>query len=162
MKIIILLLSTLSVYTAISQTPEISAIKKHLKTSKDDTNKVINYLQFSKMLYNTSAYVESLENANYAKTLSEKLGYKSGVASSLYCISIVYLYQGKYPESIKIQNETIKIREELGEKRNIAASYVILSQINGLQKNYQESIKNNQIALKILEELSDKQGVAAC
>ena len=111
MKKILLLLLIVTVTQIFSQTVDINTLKQSLKTAKEDTNKVNNYLLLSKMLYKTSVYEASLENANNAKALAEKLEYKSGIASSLSSISMVYFYQGKYPESIKIQNDSIKIRE---------------------------------------------------
>ncbi len=131
-----------------------------LKIAKEDTDKVKTLNELSWELLNTGDFETSLQYANSAKNLAEKLAFKNGIANSYNNIGTVYAQQGNYPEALKIFLSALKINEEVNNKEGIAISYGNIGNVYSYQDNYPEALKNISAALKIEEEIGNKQGIA--
>jgi tetratricopeptide (TPR) repeat protein len=93
--------------------------------------------------------------------ISEQLGDKSGIASTLHQLGIIHQNQGNYDEAIKLYQQSLMISEQLGDKSGIASTSYQLGNMNALQGNYEEAIKMYQQSLMISEQLGDKSGIAS-
>ena len=66
---------------------------------------------------------KSLNYAEEALELANKLNFKKGISVSYINIGIVYKDQGNYPLALEYYFKSLKIKEELGDKKGIAMSY---------------------------------------
>jgi len=158
-KCYLLLFSLLVFSIDISAQNTVDSLKTVLSTSKEDTNKVNVLVKLSEK-FRTTNTGQSLEYANQAAQLAEKLNFNRGLVSSHNCIGIAYYFMGNYPLALSNYIKCTKILEKLGDKKklsalnnNIAAVYLELKQ------NADAEIYFNK-SLKIDEELGDSVGMA--
>jgi len=146
---------------AISQTREIDSLKQIINTLNDDTNKVNKFNNLSNE-FNINEFKDSSFNYAYkAKALSEKLGFKKGIAKSYMHIGLFYQKMGNSPEAIKNYFEGAKIWEQIGGMAGHAhGSYANIGGIYGSLGNYEEALKNWKVALKISKQMDSKESMA--
>jgi adenylate cyclase len=133
----------------------IDSLLNHLKTVKEDSNKVLDLLQLSIAHQNNN-----LETAiNYAKQsllLSEEIGYKKGIGSAYHVMGTIFYYKGDYSKALDLLRKSIKIRKEIGDERGIAGSYNNLGMVYERQGNYSDAVKLYFEALNINIKIGNK------
>lgn len=148
-------------FTAYPQNNTIDSLKKALQTLKEDSNKVNTLNSLSREIKNTGDYDKAKQYGTDALSLSQKIKFKKGEATSYNNIGIIYEEQGNYPEALKNHYTALKITEEITDKKGIAASYNGIGNIYNDQGNYSEALKNYFASLNIRKEIEDKKGIAA-
>lgn len=156
---ILFLVSTTS-KNILAQDSYIDSLKTLIETQKADTNKVNTLNELSYEFTNIGEYQIALNYASQAKSLSEKLNFKKGLADAYTKIGLIYKDQSNYPEALKNYFAALKIDEEAGNKSGVAYAYNNIGIIYKNQDNYKEALKMHFASLKIKEELGDKKGIA--
>ncbi len=143
-----------------NETDKIDSLTTVLKTSKEDTNKVITLNILSYELSQEGEYNPAEKYADSALKLSQKINYKRGEATSYNNIGISFDYHGDYPKALENYFSSLKITKELGDKVGTAMAYNNIGLIFWFQGNYSEALKYHFASLKIAEELGNKFGIA--
>ena len=102
-----------------AQQTTIDSLQNILSAAKEDTNKVNTLNNLAWEFINAGEYEKSLNCANQASILADKINYKKGKAKSYHNIGNIYTYQGNYPQALKTHFASLKIREEIGDKNGI-------------------------------------------
>ncbi len=131
-----------------------------LKKQVQDTAKANILYSFSKVYWGNDPE-KAMDYANQCLVLSEKIGYKKGVANAYSSMGIINWYQSNYLPALEFNKKALKIGEEIGDKQTIAGSYINFGNIYADQGNYPEALKNYLSSLKISEETGDKRGIAS-
>ena len=146
-------------YCSLAQDAKIDSLKQVIAASKDDTIKVNTLLVLSKKYFSTEPQL-SIKIANEAKGLSEKLGFKRGIAFSLKNIGIANYQQGNYVETLDYWFQALKVFEDIGDKIGVAN---IFSNIGAVYFDKGEDTKALEYylkSLKIAEEAADTLRIA--
>jgi two-component system NarL family sensor kinase len=141
---------------ASAQNADVNAILKRIRTSKEDSNKVLAYIEYGQYLEN-----QNLDSAaKYylkANDLSEKLDYLTGKFKFRSNYTYILNLQGKFEQGLKLNKESLPIAREMKSainvgksQANIATSYVYLG-------NFREAIKHYQLSADQFEKLGMKE-----
>jgi tetratricopeptide (TPR) repeat protein len=74
-----------------------------------------------------------------AKPIFEKLGHRSGIASTLYQLGTIKQHQGRYDEAKTLHNQSLEIERKLGDQSGVAKSLNQLGIIEQHQGRYNEA-----------------------
>src|SRR6202008_3814744 len=143
------------------QAQALDSLKLALKTAGADTQKVNLMMRIYRSYFKRAAFDSVLKYANEALQLSEKTGYKKGIAGAYSAIASVHFSQGDYPSSLKFNNLALEIRLVLGDRKDLAASYNNIGNIYAAQGNYPEGLRYFLQALKMRDQDNDKPGMAS-
>lgn len=147
---------------AFAQDSEIDSLKTVLKSMPDDTNKVLTLIELSSNYYGVDPS-EAIANAENARNLSIKLGFKKGRALALKSMGIANYYKGDYVEALDQWQKALTVFDSIGDKSGVAN---MLSNIGGIYFNQGDDVNALDYylrALKLAEELDDKLRIAtAC
>ena len=162
---LVMIMLCLLTHQAVAQQPtqdRIESLKKTLANSKEDTNRVNALNKLSEHDGWRIGNIEAARSyAQSAKTLAEKLHYKSGIANSYNNFGSISWIQGNYPEALKYFRQALAIREEIGDKSGVAGSHNNIGAVFQVQGNYPEALKEYYAALKINETLNNKDFISA-
>jgi two-component system, NtrC family, sensor kinase len=147
-----------------SDSLKIDSLKKDLATQKEDTNKVNTLNELSNKLLISNDYINSLIYAKTALSLSEKINFSEGKASSCYRIGYIYTYtvESNNHDGLEYFLTALSIWNESNNKIGIAKTYYDIANIYGAQGNYTEATKNLYAGLILFEGLNDRKHVASC
>ncbi len=135
---------------------------KTLKTSIPDSTRAKHLVMLSEVAgWRVGKYDTALILANESKKLSEKIGFKPGIANSYNNIANVYYFQENYTEALKNYSLALTIYQKIGSKKGIANTNNNVANIQANLGNYNEALKAYFSALKIYEERGDKKLIAA-
>ncbi|GAB4335919.1 MAG: hypothetical protein OHK0038_13900 [Flammeovirgaceae bacterium] len=104
---------------------------------------------------------KSIDYGEQALMLSQKLGYKKGIANAYNNMGVVHKNQGNYPQSLEFHFKALKIREEMGDEAGVAASSSNLGSVYQHQGNYTESLKYYEKCLEIDERSGEADYIAS-
>lgn len=108
---------------------EIDSLLRELSAAKEDTNK-------ANLLYPLSEICDENDIIKYASELldlSEKLGFKEGIAGALN--NLGYAYHLSAPDkALRYYFQALVIREEMQDTESIAYCLTILAQFTGIKK----------------------------
>jgi serine phosphatase RsbU (regulator of sigma subunit) len=107
---------------ALAQQQEIDSLKNVLKTTKEDTSKILT-------LRVLSIYTDSLVYADEALKISQKLNYQKGLALSYAAYGDHYYRNQKYDLALDNYIKCKKIAEENGYKKLLAGIYKVIGYI---------------------------------
>ncbi len=110
------------------------------------------------LLYSVSKFKESVQYAEMAKKLYEKLGSKTGVAHSLNIMGIAKLFEGDYELAEEFLKSARDVFVEIGEKEGIASVYNNLGAVYDRLGRLEEALSAYEESLKIAEEFKDLKG----
>lgn len=111
-----------------------------IKTQKSSTEKVDNLLLLA-YLYRSAKKDSAMLLSNQAEALSEKMGYKKGIAEAKYRKSMLYRYKGEMKLATEYANTFLEMAEKLSDSSMIAkASYNLALNYNILG-NSQKSLR---------------------
>lgn len=150
----------LNAFIGHAQNKTINSLFKLLQTLKGDTSKVnaLNELAYEFTVNADSQ--KSIQFANQAISLAEKINYKKGKALAFLRIGVCFGRHNNVAESNKNLNTALKLYQEIGDKNRIAQIY---NQLGGnyFEKGfYSDAIANLYNSLKIHEEIGNKKGAA--
>nr|WP_295927148.1 sensor histidine kinase [uncultured Dyadobacter sp.] len=122
-----------------------NAILERIRKSKQDTNRVLAYIEYGQYLEN-----QNLDSAaKYylkADVLSEKLDYQLGKFKFRSNYTYILNLQGKFEEGLKLNRESLEIAKRMNHLvnigkslNNIAASYTYMGNFTEAIKYYQQS-----------------------
>src|ERR1044072_3237387 len=101
----------------------IDSLEKVLKTSPQDTNRVLLLNTIGVKYQNSAKYDKALEYAEAALSLAEKLNYPRGIADVYNDMANTYYLKGDYKKAIECHQHAIQIRKELKHQKKLAKSY---------------------------------------
>lgn len=131
-----------------------------IKSPKQDTNLVNNYIFLCGEYRKFGDSEAALEYGNLALKLAKQLQYKKGCAYAYNNIGNIYSFRSEYPKALENYIASCKINEEMGNKKGVAACYTNIAYIYSSYNNYEDALKNYSTALKINEEIGNKKGIA--
>ncbi|MCE6988270.1 sensor histidine kinase [Dyadobacter sp. CY323] len=135
-----------------AQNRDVTAILQKIQTSKQDTNRVLAYIEYGNYLEN-----QNLDSAaNYylkAETLSEKLNYATGKFKFRTNYTYILNLQGKFEQALKFNKESLEIAKAMKNPLNVGKSLANIAVSYTYMGNFTESIKYYQQSADQLEKL---------
>ncbi|MEZ4722337.1 MAG: tetratricopeptide repeat protein [Flavobacteriales bacterium] len=156
--IVTVLLSVSSIFGFSQDQPKIDSLFQVLRTSKQDTNKVLLLYDLSREFFN-SDIIGSEKYANRALFLSEKLGYKRGIALSYSNLGIINYYKAIYGAALSYHQRSLELMTEIGDKKGMAGSHNAKGVVYTDQGNYPKAIEEYLSSIQIMEEIGDEAGL---
>lgn len=138
--------------------PKIDSLFQVLRTSKQDTNKVLLLYELSREFFN-SDIVGSEKYANRALFLSQKLGYKKGIALSYSNLGIINYYKAVYNVALSYHERSLELMTEIGDKEGMAGSHNNKGAVYTQQGDYSRAIEEYLSSLQLMEEIGNQQGM---
>jgi signal transduction histidine kinase len=127
----------------------------------NDTNLVIQYNKKSlEIVYSNPK--SALEYAKNALTISKKLKYPQGEASSLSRIGIYFDVIGNFDSAIFFYQKSLEIHQKIKNLKGIGASYSNLGLVYLNKGDYYNSLKYFQSAIKPLTQIKNYQFLGNC
>lgn len=157
MRKIIVILSLFICNIFYSQTSTaIENLTKELNSNtKQDTIKVLTYLNLSTAYYGLNPD-KMLQNANESLLLSTKINYKKGIGESYKLIGASNYSKGNFNEAEMYFKKALAIFEEIKYYKGIILCYSNLGGIKTVQNKYPEALKLYQNSIRICEKINDK------
>ncbi|MBO9615442.1 MAG: sensor histidine kinase [Dyadobacter sp.] len=141
---------------ALAQSPDPNAILKRIQTSKQDTNRVLAYIEYGQYLEN-----QNLDSAaKYylkADALSEQLNYDTGRFKFRSNYTYILNLQGKFEEGLKLNRESLEIAKRMKHQVNIGKSYANIAASYTYMGNFTEAIKYYQQSASQFDKLGMKE-----
>lgn len=142
-----------------SQTEKIEELLRQSKSGKDDSLKVITYLDLAWELVREEPQ-RARFYAERAEGLSRKIRYEKGLANSLDLIARCYSAENNFTEAIDYYLKSIKHFEVIKDNLGVASVYQDLGVIALNQGNYQASLEYFSNSAKKYEGINDKEQAA--
>jgi tetratricopeptide (TPR) repeat protein len=143
-----------------SQEVKLDSLISVVKIMKEDTNKVNTFNSLSQQLWQSGDYPKSMNYANDAKSLGEKLNYKIGIAKSLTNIGVVYDYEGDFTKALEYYFKALKAFEEIKNTVGVAQRYGDIGNAYTEKGSYPKALEFFFKGLKLSEDLNDKMAIA--
>ena len=138
--------------------PKIDSLFQVLRTSKQDSNKVLLLYNLSREFFNSD--IDRAEKySNRALFLSERLGYKKGIAMSYNNLGIINYYKAIYNVALTYHDRSLEIMSEIGNRKGMAGSFNNKGAVYTQQGEYALAIEQYLNSIRILEEVNDQEGV---
>ncbi|MDP1803093.1 MAG: tetratricopeptide repeat protein [Bacteroidota bacterium] len=160
-KIFLFFLCHLSISVFSQNSKNIDSLISIAKIAKDDTSKS-NLLNKISTTYLEIDLEKSLDFAKRSLALSEKLGYKKGIANAYFLMGNICNYKAEHLEAISWYKKSLAIRKELFLMPDVGQTYSSIGYCYEDMGNFPEAKKNYIASLKIREQLKDKIGIAKC
>ena len=147
-------------HSPFSQSKKTDSLLSVIKTAKEDTNKVKTLNLLGRECEVGGGDEKGINYAAEAKKLSERLNYRSGLASAENLLGNLNRGLGNYAGALEHLSAALKIREEQADKKGISTSLGNLGLVYMNQGNYPKALEFYLKALKIDEEIGNKSGVS--
>ncbi|MCD4797327.1 MAG: tetratricopeptide repeat protein, partial [Candidatus Cloacimonetes bacterium] len=108
------------------------------------------YLNFGLVQREQGNFDEAIKYYKKGMKISDEMGDKSGLASLIWEIGIIYYYKKKYEEALEYIDQAIKIQKEFNLSNNLYFSLTLKIDILFDQKKYSEIQKIYEALLKCL------------
>ncbi len=105
-------------------------------------------------------YTESLEYANKALKIAEKIGDKGLISECSGAIGIVYKNQGKYPEALDYYDRALNLALEIQDTAWIAGCYANTANVYRRLGNFSKALDYLLKAFKVFEQSGEKRRMA--
>lgn len=139
-----------------AQSTDVHAILERIRKSKQDTNRVLAYIEYGQYLEN-----QNLDSAaKYylkADALSEKLDYQIGKFKFRSNYTYILNLQGKFEEGLKLNRESLEIAKKLNHRVNIGKSLNNIAASYTYMGNFTEAIKYFQLSASEFDRLGMKE-----
>jgi tetratricopeptide (TPR) repeat protein len=112
------------------------------------------------ILIEQGEYTQAETILQIIKNISERLGDKQGIASSLDGLGIIRRSQNKLKEAWDLYQESLKLYEELNDKEGIAGVFRKMGYFYFSQANFVQALEYFEKDLKLAEEINDKAEIA--
>ncbi len=137
----------------------IDSLKKILSTkTADDSSKADLLIQLSKAYQGVDANI-TIDYATQAKTISEKINYKKGIAMALKMKGVGHYILGQYLETVEDWEKAHAYFDSIGDRNNID---LILSNLGAVYTTNGDEAKSLEYylrSLKVAEEIQDTVGI---
>lgn len=161
-KTLLLLAASLFVLNCLAQDKHIvDSLTNKLKNHTEDTT-AANLLYELFKSYKDNNPEKAINYAKQTLALSEKIGYKKGIANAHRSIGAIFRNEGNSSKALNNFIAALKIFEQEKDQRGIASCYLSIGLIYNEQKDYSEAIINYNKSLKIFKEVGDKSSIAKC
>jgi two-component sensor histidine kinase/tetratricopeptide (TPR) repeat protein len=138
--------------------PKIDSLFQVLRTARQDTSKVLLLYELSREFFNSD--IERAEKfSNRALFLSERLGYKKGIALSYNNLGIINYYKAIYNVALGYHDRSLELMTEIGDRKGMAGSHNNKGAVYTQQGEYSLAIEEYLSSIRLLEELNDQEGV---
>ncbi|CAG5069998.1 hypothetical protein DYBT9623_02738 [Dyadobacter sp. CECT 9623] len=141
---------------AAAQESDAKAILKRIQSSREDTNRVLAYIDYGQVLEN-----ENLDSAAkyylLAGQLSKKLDYPAGSFKYITYYTYVLNLKGKFEQALKLNKESLVIARKMKSQLNMAKSQANIAASYTYLGNFREAVKYYQQAAGNLEKLGATQ-----
>lgn len=118
----------------------VDSLRTLLKSSKNDTNRVIILNTLAAYLIIGDDYDSSLMASNEAFLLSERLGYQAGKASSLRKQGVARIQTGEYARGLENLLQSLRINETLNNREEIFKLQNNIGNLYYSQGNYESAL----------------------
>ncbi|PBQ32102.1 hypothetical protein CNR22_10075 [Sphingobacteriaceae bacterium] len=160
MKIVLFFLVCLAPsFLFAQQERAIDSLEKVLKSSANDTNKVLLLNTIGVKYQNAAKHDEALDYANKALKLAEELKYQRGIADVYNDMANTFYLKGNYQKAIECHLLAIKIRKDQNHQKKLGKSYNNLGACYERIGDYKKAIECHFLSLKIKESLHDSIGI---
>lgn len=155
-----------------SQNSEVDSLKKLLKVTDNDTNKVFLLNKIARQYCLISHRDSSFYYAKKSKVVGEKLlldnpepglinsAIQKGIAQSYNIEGLNYTFMGDYVQALFNLNIFLELSKKNSDKKGIAAAYGNIGNVYYDQGRYPETLELFLLTLKIREEIKDRKGLA--
>jgi tetratricopeptide (TPR) repeat protein len=158
---IITLLICIFCLQGFGQSHGIDSLKNAIRTQQNDTNKANNLNILSNKLEVISSYDSSLTFSVSAQKLSEKLGFKKGIADAYVNLGDVYYDRGDYAKALEYDNKALAMFDDINNIKGIATALWKIGSIYDVLGDYAKALEFENRSLPIFSRINDKQGVAS-
>jgi len=155
---VILIVNWVCGQAAFGQIKRVDSLQNVLLKEISDTLRADILNQLSFQLRNNNVR-QALQYAQDANTLSQKIGYKNGMAESYGYMGLLHYREGKHDASVEAHLKSLRLYEELGNKRFIAFRYNDLGNVYVEQEFYDKARAYFNQSLLIKDEIKDEDGV---
>ncbi len=146
--------------TSAIQGSTVDSLLGALKITQQDTFQVTILNQLTEEFIQTSAYEKALQYAKNAQSLSEKIDFKKGEATSSANIGTIYRYLGDYEKAQEYYLKSLKTWEKIHNKSGIATAYNKIGIMFIIQGDYEKALEAQLKSLKISDEIKDSAAIA--
>lgn len=156
----LIILSSFMMFTQVQSQdqPKIDSLFQILRTSDQDTNKVLLLYELSREFFNSD--IDRAEKySNRALFLSQKLEYKRGIALSYNNLGIINYYKAIYNVALSYHDRSLELMSEIGDRKGMASSHNNKGAVFTQKGDYSKAIEEYLSSIQILEELDDEEGV---
>ena len=158
--ILILVLSTGSLYAQLQGQPLIDSLLKELPKQKEDSNKV----NLLRALSSGNHHINPDEGIRYGQQslqLAEKLKWKAGMAGAIFCVGQNYYFKDNFPKALEYYFNSEQLYEENGDSLFAANVCQVIGNAYANFGDYPKSLEYNLKALKQYERTEDKYEIAS-
>ena len=157
-KIILLLLVSFRILNIHAQTNEIDSLKKLLQKEKKDTNRVMLLADLS-AAYATNKVDTAMLLGLEALSLSQRIGFVKGEATSLTQVGLAYHILGNEPKAMEVWLQSLKLNEKINNLAGIARDLHAIGLVYSGQGEYHQAIDYFFKAKKINQQISNKREI---
>lgn len=143
----------------LAQNREIDSLQQILDTASTDTAKIHLFNKMSSSLWNSHPQI-SMEAAQKALHLSEKLNYQNGIKIAYNNIGVIHDYQGNYPEALQCFLKTLAICEQSDDIKTMASTLNNIGVLYESLGDYEQALQYYERSLVIKKQLEDQHGMA--
>jgi class 3 adenylate cyclase len=138
----------------------IDSLQEVISKSKEDTVKadLLNRLSFT---YLSSDPAAGIKIGEEGLLLSQKLGWKKGIAAAYNSIGSNYRVKADYPAALENFLKALEINEEIKNENGIAINLGNIGIVYKKQGEFENAVIYYEKALKLFEKMDDKKGMAA-
>lgn len=155
----IIIFLCLNTFNLNAQSQKVDSLEQQLlKHTHDDTSKV-NLLNDIAWAIYANNNEKSLEYANQAGEIADKLGYTAGKAVSLNLNGVYHYVKGNYPESLDYFQKSMLLHKESDNKIGVASCLNNIGVIHQISGNFEESLQSFQESLERKKEIGDETGI---
>jgi serine phosphatase RsbU (regulator of sigma subunit) len=134
---------------------KVDSLKLFIQTAKEDTVKINALNALIRALHtNSSSYNYILEQLS----LSEKLGYKAGLAYGLLNQSTYFYWKGEFKPSLRSGAEALSLMKKIGNKKGESSSYIIIGLDYIELGDYTKAVIATRKGIQLYEEINDWTG----
>ena len=144
----------------LSQQNKIDSLERELNKATADTIKVKTLLGLG-WTYRLSSPDKGIRYSQDALTLSQKINYQYGTATSHINLGIIYSQQSKFEKALNEYELSLKIFSQIRNKKGIGMTYANMANTYNVKGDLSVAIKYNIISLKLFEECGYRKGLAA-
>lgn len=150
----------ITVSVSFGQKNKIDSLNKLLSGSIEDTVRVryLNMLSWSQK--SIGEYDQSRESADRALVLSEKIGFRKGIADALNMKGVAWVEQGNYSRALEFYQRSLEISREINDKRGLASAYNNIALIHYNVGSFGKALENFELAVKLNKETGNKRWLA--
>ncbi len=103
---------------------------------------------------------QALECHKRSLTLFEGIGFKQGIASSVFNIGVIHFRNGDLDRALQFFEQSLVLREEIGNKSGIAASLNAIGVIYRRKGDYNQALEYYKRSLVLREEIGNEQQIS--